>query len=292
VSLSAKTVRKLELVQDWVHHQRSVTSGNDTWVTVQASNRQLTAVISLLQFAAEVLDVSTVPFYFPMVAYRHACQEGSQGRWEAMTAPLNMKTWIGLSRWVQLAVENTPRPLERSTEARPEFVIFVDASATGWGAVVVQPNGTTKIISQKWPVNWAMHSSVLAESEAMIRAVLATATATTHRILVVTDHEPLMWAWQRPTKAARAWAYNSCLLRICQALPQLTVDVKFLPGHMNFADPPSRGFEMSSAAIHEANVTGKQMAEEIQKTNEENGKTGKSEWALTASNPIRLRCTG
>ena len=299
VSLAPKTTEKIRVVREWAE---SFTPSGD-WMSLPASNRQVTAVISLLLFASYVLGISTVPYYEAMIAYRRACHAGSLGKWETKHEAIRSSTWANILRWIHRAAANTPRQLPTGEERPIDHLIFVDASALGWGAVIVT-NGQTSVISERWPAHLLpfMTSSVSAEPEALVRAVLATCTAQTKRVLVVSDHQPLVFAAARPHRAAIAWAYNHALLRLEKNLPDVQVSLEFVPGWLNIADKPSRGFKPSERDIQIAKEKEKQIREKA-----ENGKTGKSpegvknspEWAQTALNPTRARrdigigfCTG
>ena len=286
VALAAKTVEKLKVVQAWAS---TVNSSRREWVIVPATNRQVTATVSLLLFAADVLDISTLDFYHTMQMYRLACHIGSLGGWESKHATIRTATWNNLMAWLSKAISNTPRPLPADAPSKPhDKIIFVDACATGWGAVTIS-NGMAHVTSGPWPEHLAPHmkSSVSAEPEAMVRAVFAATDACTKRILVVSDHQPLVYAAAKPHRAARAWAYNHALWRLHKHLPGVHIDVAFIQGHLNPGDKPSRGARMTTEDF-------KQLSEQVEKftteNKSENGKTGKSpEWAQTALNPIRHR---
>jgi hypothetical protein len=155
-----------------------------------------------------------------------------------------------LKALLDLIVENKPVHVTRGS-APPQSTriieAFVDASRWGWGAVIL-PGGDNANGVQHFRQPWSLEeqaalplwSSVCSEPRAMRMLLCRLATPNTH-IKIHTDHAPLVWAC-----AGRRWSgqpdYNAvhALLRDLEGRG-ITVELVYVEGSKNPADPLSRG---------------------------------------------------
>ncbi|PHR97879.1 MAG: hypothetical protein COA68_12070 [Oceanobacter sp.] len=207
--------------------------------------RQLAAVFGLLFWGQQITPLRLAPYFSALRAFRLLPLEASQAHWNAPAPPLSPVAHLQLRQWLLLAATRPSRPLIDPPVPTPEFRMWVDASAFGWGAVVERTEDSSILrVGRPWSAEdrlvYNIASSVVAEPLGMRRAIAAIATTATRAIEVHTDHEPLVCAWR--AGRGRVATYNDCLLAVQAAFPELRVDVQFVAGIANGgADAISRG---------------------------------------------------
>ena len=230
---TAKTETKLRAALDVLSAPRAPTI------------RQLAAVFGLLFWAQQIQPLRLAPFFSALRAFRLLPLEAARVHWNAPAPALSPVARLQLRQWLLLAATRPPRPLIDPPTPTPEYRMWVDASAYGWGAVVERAEDAGIIrVGRPWsPEDRAMYnvaSSVVAEPLGMRRAIAAIATTATRAIEVHTDHEPLVCAWR--AGHGKVATYNDCILAVQAAFPELRVDAQFVAGVANGgADAISRG---------------------------------------------------
>ncbi len=239
--LGARTARNTSKTQEKLAAALDVLAGPGP-----LSLRQLAAVFGLLFWCQQVSPLRLAPYFAALAAFRHLPLESrGPARWNAPAPQLSPEALEQLRAWLLAAHALPIRPLVDPVVPGPEFRVWVDASAYGWGALVERvSDGSVRRLGQQWSTTdvetYNVSSSVVAEPLGMRRALLAVCSADTRAVEVHTDHQPLMFAWR--SGRGRVAAYNDCVVAVQSAFPQLHVDVQFVRGVDNIhADSLSRG---------------------------------------------------
>ena len=154
------------------------------------------------------------------------------------TMPDNVRT--ELITWAQIAATNAPVAVWVE-EMEPEYTVYCDASATGWGAISITKEGSILQLAQQWTTEdvaqWNVFSSVAAEPLALRKAVAALIPRTARSVTVYTDHLPLVFAAEK--SFGKAYAYSAAI-QFLNSYHGTTFVLKFVPGESNPADILSR----------------------------------------------------
>lgn len=237
--LESRTCRNTQKTVEKLHAARLA-------LTNPLSLRSLAAVFGLLFWCQQVVPLRLAPFFAALAAFRHLPLEAqSPTRWNARAPLLSAEAHSQLLAWIDACIARPCRPLVEPDVPAPEFRVWVDASAFGWGALVERTSDSSVLrLGRPWSAEdratYNVASSVVAEPLGFRRAVLAVCTENTRAIEVHTDHQPLMFAWR--AGRGRVAAYNDCVAAVQSALPHLHVDVQYVRGVDNIhADDISRG---------------------------------------------------
>ena len=140
-----------------------------------------------------------------------------------------------------MILKNPATPILAPQPDSHDIEIQVDASAWGWGAVIIHvPTGSVKTIQQRWPANFDAFSSSIAEPMAAWLAVSYATTPKTKRILLRSDHLNLVYAIKRGHSLTKS--YNDFIDNYKTSHPQLIIDAEHIAGIDNSAaDRLSRG---------------------------------------------------
>lgn len=202
--------------------------------------KQLATVIGLLRYADSVLYRPAYEFYNLLRWTRGVAShmQSDPSRWDSVSLKLPPQCRADLLDWFEAVLPNTPvamwRPLPTSA---PNLTLITDASAQGWGAVVLRDSVVTPLAG-RWlsPIKHSVHAEPAAVYEAVVRSMSATSEDI---VLILSDHLPLTLAAK--SAAPRAFSYNNLLLRLSRDFPKATFLFDFLPGSLNLADALSRG---------------------------------------------------
>jgi len=202
--------------------------------------RQLSAVIGFLRYACSVLSVKPLQFYDMLAWTRRvgAVLQGDASLWDSVDLTLSAAHKADMLAWIDVVACAPPVPFASPLPTeRPPTIIF-DASAAGWGAVLLDGPSPRPFAGQ-WPA--PIHSSVHAEPLAAVRAVVAALDGRPPPplVFVMSDHEPLVISSR--SLAPRAFTYNLALSNLARLFPSTRFVFGFLPGHLNLTDSLSRG---------------------------------------------------
>ena len=226
-SLAPKTLIKLAAARDCLNHI------NDTILP-----RQLAAVIGLLRHANSTLEL---PGYEHHTTLRWTASVASLLQrdlvlWDSVYIKLPIEHKVHLLNWFTTILTPRDVPIHRPLPVQQPTTIIVDASATGWGGILLE-NETLATAAGTWPAG--IQSSVLAEPEGVWQAVSQLLPHAPETVLVITDHLPLVFASM--SLFPRAAPYNSLLLRLKQKYPSTRFIFSHVAGTLNLADSLSRG---------------------------------------------------
>ena len=292
VSLSAKTIRKLNLLDE-----------QTLFTGIPMSKRQLAAVVGLALFASGsglphndiFLRYRALRFYRDQLAF-------SNGRminqWDDPISAISPQARDCFTQWLSELKRNEPRSIlcdNRSNEP-PAEIIFTDASESGWGAIHCRPDGSVRVVAQQWtPADhaaWKLSASTASEPLAISRALCRFITpALAQRVIVYTDHSPVIHAVG--ADCARAFSYWQ-LQRLLRSFPVRCV-VRHIPGSLNPADGFSRGHDSTAdpdawAVILRDAVQFHRSFELVSAHGDGGYGVEQPEWLPTARNPSRPLC--
>lgn len=269
-----KTIKKLEL--SWL--------SRTSW-----TYRQFSAHIGLLFWTWGIIDIPLYSFYSLLKFISAASirmQEKHDTEWDT---PCNvpMSAMPALEKWTQLAFENTPRQVKRSSS--PAWLVCTDASAWGWGYRAFNyATGEIRRYGQQWSredkaglfsIKDGHKRSVYAEPRAVQRSLfhlfssVQPATSISFvdaakdllppnsapeervKIFVATDNSATQ-ATLNAGFASRSYDINQTITEIKRRFPDshFDIDVYFVPGKFNPGDKPSRGLKDDVNAITGKNV--------------------------------------
>ena len=205
--------------------------------------RQLAAVVGLLRHASGTL---ALPGYhrYPALAWIGRVASLLQADltlWDRVSIRLPIAHRLAMLDWFDevLAPRSIPIFSPIPTELPP--TIIADASALGWGGILLQDNQITAA-SGTWTA--PIQSSVTAEPEGIWHVAC--------RLLppsppVVTDHLPLVFA--SLSLFPRAASYNALMLRLKRVFPASRFVFSHLAGVSNPTDSMSRDGTMDSITL-------------------------------------------
>jgi hypothetical protein len=222
-TLTDKTWKKITFLQSWL---------ND--ITSRPRTRQLMAVFGLLLYASQVLALSVASHHFSMKFLGYIATHPLQSR---HTIPGDIRQ--DLVKWASEAAANIPTPVY-TEPITPTLTVYVDASATGWGALAIEGASVRSVARP-----WGRHelplagSSVFAEPAAVRYAAAYFVSPSRHKsVRILTDHMPLTFAWKKGHGHAFTYSHMIVFLQSFTRSTQITID--YIPGSINPADSLSR----------------------------------------------------
>ena len=156
-----------------------------------------------------------------------------------------------MQSWVELIQRNQPRVVPKDDP--PEWILHTDASRYGWGYVAICV-ATNSFRSHGQP--WSQHMldkygeqlghSTFAEPHAVRSALchLFAPNGGIQRIMVCTDNSATFYSFDRGY-SSQCLHINQCIGRLRECFPGVVIDMRFVPGVLNWADAPSRGRSLS-----------------------------------------------
>lgn len=231
--LTTKTLDKLRFVH------------SDLLCRDSLSNRQVAAVFGLLFFSADVLALPLCHLHSITKWYRKKMSD-VKDQWDAtIVFPSLVRDEI--LQWVDKMLQNEAVPICPPNDELPtDLTLMVDACDIGWGCVSSTDSGT-QLFSGKWTAeDQKKHQldcgSVATEPLGAWRSIVQCVAPTLHKkVVVYTDHLPLVWATQRGY--AHADSYNELICRLRHYYPDVKFEFRFIPGAQNItADGLSRGW--------------------------------------------------
>jgi hypothetical protein len=304
--LRDKTVRQSRKTADKVRAVLNYLTSTATDAipdTIQCTARELAAVFGLALFASSSCATRTrISTFRPAFQFfrRMASAQASGGNWSRAIS-LSGPALASFRAWFAELGSNSPTRIAPAESPPHPDVLFVDASADGWGAVHLR-GGSANVIAGSWSAaDHAAHdlsSSVSAEPLAITRALArCVAPLSAASVIVYTDHMPIVAACSSP--CAKGYAY----WRLQQFLLQfpIPVEIRWIPGSKNPADASSRGDSSCGEAWANIYATAlnhhsSMAAAKIRATEDgDYGEAGeRHEWWCTARNPVRVlnNCDG
>jgi hypothetical protein len=233
VCLTKKTVTKLTAARQAVSHRLPAGA--------------ICEVMGLLFFASQILKLDPSKYYFAMKTYRRLASQFAKGDQSARSAPLSLSPCVRrqLLAWIDEAIANQPIvPIDLSMVDKFSYILFCDASLSGWGAVLC--NTTT---NQVFSVGGAFepsfsHLSInVLEAEAVLRGLYAFRNDLRGmRVSLVVDNTSCEAAVRRGYSGA--YGLNKVVASINAAVAAHQISIvssRYVNTRLNPADAASRG---------------------------------------------------
>lgn len=210
------------------------------------SARTIAAVCGILIYASPSHDIPLSAMFPAMRYLSHLGRVTTD--WDSPAPPIDPTTLSTLQTWAAMIKDNPTTDLHKPTPDTHDLEIQVDASAWGWGAVIIDKSGHVQTLQHQWPTSFDGSSSSVAEPMAAWLAVAYACTKETKRILLRSDHLNLVHAITRGHSLTAA--YNNCVHKIRNTFPDLFIDAEHIAGIDNFAaDKLSRGLKEKQTII-------------------------------------------
>lgn len=240
-ALAEKTVEKLIFVRDNLIPQQRLT------------NRQVAGIFGLIYYGADVLNLDLC-FLYELLKWYRGIMSKTDNQWnEQVEVPLQIRE--ELSSWLKILIDNRPTEMSSSVaDVEPDITLTVDACEKGWGCVS-STNGCTQYYGAPWSQEERdqnhVERSVVSEPLGAWKAVGRFVTQTHNKVLIYTDHEPVVWAGN--SGIAHSDSYNQLLCRLKEFFPNTRFEFRHIKGVNNkFADALSRrGREVDTEKIEE-----------------------------------------
>eukprot|EP00742_Colponemidia_sp_Colp-10_P018815 GILJ01021769.1.p1 GENE.GILJ01021769.1~~GILJ01021769.1.p1 ORF type:complete len:419 (+),score=34.41 GILJ01021769.1:419-1675(+) len=157
--------------------------------------RQTAAIYGLLFFCSDVLEIELCKFFKALRYFRRAMAQVT--RWDDPAPAADKFALNNLRSWLEQVKQNDERPIwaDRPTFF-PDLTIFCDASGIGWGAVSIS-NCDVRHFSGRWSLDehlQGVQHSTRAEPLAVRKAVLAAVSTSAKQVLIMSDHQGLVFA--------------------------------------------------------------------------------------------------
>lgn len=205
------------------------------------STRTIAAVFGILIYASSSHDMSLANYFQSMRYLGHVSRVTTD--WSAPAPPIDPATLLQLKEWAATIAKNHKTPLQGPRQFSHDIEIQVDASAWGWGCLIIHPDGTVRTMQQKWPDDFNAQSSTIAEPMAAWLAICNAVTTSTRKVLLRTDHANLVFAIRRGHSHTQS--YNECVRKLQTVFPNLIVEPEHIAGIKNVvADKLSRNLEL------------------------------------------------
>lgn len=224
---------------------RKVTSLLSDWnVDGERTHAHLERLMGRIFYAAAVLGMSLVPFYFLIKWWRRCLSALAKGHlaWHtAANIPPHAKRDIDTLS--QIIANNTPSVVTAEPLAlldAPEVVVCSDATLTGFGGVLLRECHEPASFGARFAT--PLTSIAIAEASALLAAVTAFASDIRgRRVLLLVDNTSVLHACRRPTKACLE--LRSVVDRLRARLTELHITARIchVTSETNPADAPSRG---------------------------------------------------
>ena len=245
-SLTEKSVKKLARIQEILDRF----SGK---IEAKMTCRLFMAIIGSLLYCGEVLAVDLSKKTAALRCHAEAAAEaGRLQSWDHKIL-VGASAVSQLMQWTRECLVNNPvhvtngrsTPSAEGMNDTSSVTLWVDASAWGWGAVILgSGSSSARHISQPWSdadrheaerQGGYLASSVFAEPLAVRRALCAVTLRPGQRIEVWSDHLSLVCAAQGGYSLVESYNAAISLLR------DIGASLSFIPGASNPADSLSRG---------------------------------------------------
>jgi hypothetical protein len=202
------------------------------------SSRTVAAICGILIYASPSHDIP-LSAMFPVMRYLSHLGKVTTD-WDSPAPPIDRNTLNTMQTWSSMILKNPATPIFSPQPELHDIEIQVDASAWGWGAVIIHSSGRIQTVQKQWPAYFNAESSTIAEPMAAWLAVSYATTASTKRILLRSDHLNLVHAIKRGHGLTKS--YNDFIHNYRTTYPQLLIDAEHIAGIDNtVADKLSRG---------------------------------------------------
>jgi hypothetical protein len=231
--------------------------------TITMTARRLLAIIGTLRYAADTLDLPLAKHMEALRMQVEAAREGARSGFESRVC-VPRQAMEQIEQWATAAATSEPvHVVEGRRTHAPNgraVEIYVDASAWGYGAIIVDGNNV-RHISNPWCVGDAEHvtaqgvhlgSSVFAEPLALRKVLCSVGQKQLQRACttIYSDHMGMTGLFVGNASYSLTPSYNAAIELVQElAASGYDVRVQFVPGANNPADPLSRGYATAAPLL-------------------------------------------
>ena len=210
----------------------------------ECTHRNLLAIFGVLFFALQATGAHACCRYYALKEYSDASKllQRDPGRLETLwkCSPSRL---VHIKKWIEDVLKNEPVMVARRVAATDtEFIIVVDASGWGWGAILVnQRTGAIRTWNERWNNGWTgARKSAWSEPEGAKRAILHFfPEGTAHSIGVLSDSSTAVGAYTKGH--SMKFEVNRAIVDFESAFKSWNVRWYHIAGVLNCADGESRG---------------------------------------------------
>eukprot|EP00758_Cryptobia_borreli_P017029 Tbor_TRINITY_DN6155_c3_g4::TRINITY_DN6155_c3_g4_i13::g.22680::m.22680 len=204
--------------------------------TATLTTRQVATILGVCRYASAILGKKLFEFH---TVFNWARRLGTmvQSRPQAWDEYVFLPYREEMGRMMEDLLSTQPVPIYMAAPATRPLTLITDASKSGYGGVLVAPSGAINCTAGSFKKEFP--SSVQAEPEGMVKAALDLLPQEASDVLILLDHQPLVYAAK--SNAPKAFSYNQALGALAEARPNTRFYFAFVPGVRNVADGLSRG---------------------------------------------------
>eukprot|EP00758_Cryptobia_borreli_P014150 Tbor_TRINITY_DN5895_c0_g1::TRINITY_DN5895_c0_g1_i16::g.7105::m.7105 len=214
-TLSSKTRGKLNTLKDILR-------------TATLTTRQVATILGVCRYASAIMGKKLFEFH-TVFAWARRLSTMVQVRPEAWDEYVFLPYRIEMSRMMETLLTTQPVPIYNPPPITRPVTLITDASKAGYGGVLLSQGGDIRCTCGTF--NREFPSSVQAEPEGMVRAALDLLPQEATDVLILLDHQPLVYAAR--SNAPKAFSYNQALGALAEARPNTRFYFAFVPGVRN-----------------------------------------------------------
>ena len=215
----------------------------------ECTHRNLLAIFGVLFFALQATGAHACRRYYALREYSDASRllQKDPGRLESLwkCSPSRLSH---IKKWIEDVLANTPVMVAQKVSASDaEYIIVVDASGWGWGAILVnQRTGSIRTWNEPWNKGWVgARKSAWSEPEGAKRAILHFfPEGTSHSIGVLSDSSTAVGAYTKGH--SMKFAVNRAIVDFETAFQSWNVRWYHIAGVLNCSDGESRGMKIKA----------------------------------------------
>jgi hypothetical protein len=244
---AVKTYDFLGLHWDHACRQVALTTRNaeklPTVVEDVMSLADLEKLLHRLIYASGALNIPLAHFYWAMKVCRRKLNALNHGAPDTDKVHLSMALRTGLTRWIQCT--RVPLTVVSHPGQRRRSVLFSDASAIGWGAVLILSSQELFVAGDVWRQRFTPEEINKFEAHALNYALQAFSRVLAQSgdtdVTIVVDNTSVQAGVRRGH--AKSAAVNEALIPVLRSLQQLHCEVRvaYIASKDNPADSISRG---------------------------------------------------
>ena len=210
----------------------------------ECTHRNLLAIFGVLFFALQATGAHACCRYYALKEYSDASKllQRDPGRLESLwkCSPSRL---VHIKKWIEDVLKNEPVMVARKVAVSDaDFIIVVDASGWGWGALLVnQRTGAIRTWNERCNNGWTgARKSAWSEPEGAKRAILHFfPEGTAHSIGVLSDSSTAVGAYTKGH--SMKFEVNRAIVDFESAFKSWNVRWYHIAGVLNCADGESRG---------------------------------------------------
>eukprot|EP00758_Cryptobia_borreli_P015861 Tbor_TRINITY_DN6060_c2_g1::TRINITY_DN6060_c2_g1_i8::g.10585::m.10585 len=173
---TAKTIEKIEILVAILRKKSDIT------------RRGVTSIIGVYRYASEIIEYDLTDRFSELRQLANIIRQRAENieEWDKPCMDVDYDAFI---KWGEELLPNTPVPIKKKTKEGEKTVLITDASAEGWGDIMINKNKVCECHGV-----WKIRHSTEAEPKATEMALEALQGELSDRIVILTDHENLVHA--------------------------------------------------------------------------------------------------